>query len=106
MIRLTFLILLLVVGCGPLSNDTEQVLTTNQPGDSTVTPEVDLATPENRGFTETPLLKWQKEIGPGLASPAQLVNGNLIVANNDAVMALDPSTGDERWRLEPDQGIW
>jgi outer membrane protein assembly factor BamB len=53
-----------------------------------------------------PSLKWQAPIGEGLAAPAQVMGGRIVVANKDAVLAFDPGTGAEIWRVTPEGGVW
>jgi len=52
------------------------------------------------------MLPWQVKVGDGLAAPAQFIGENLVVATAADVIALDPESGQEIWRLSPLDGVW
>lgn len=54
----------------------------------------------------TPALIWKVAVGEGLAAPAKLSGGNVIVASHQAIFAFDPVTGKEQWRVDPPNGVW
>ncbi len=55
---------------------------------------------------EGPTLAWKAAVGDGLAAPAMIASGQVIVASHQAIFAFDADTGKETWRVTPDGGVW
>ena len=90
------LLLLFVVGCGETAVSPHPTFSpTPTAGDSRRLPP-----------TEQPEKKWEAAIGDGLSAPAVLAGGWVIVATETAVIAHDPETGVEQWRVSPPEGVW
>jgi outer membrane protein assembly factor BamB len=53
-----------------------------------------------------PTLAWKAAVGDGLAAPAKVAGGHVIVASHQGIFAFDPDTGQESWRVEPEGGVW
>lgn len=53
-----------------------------------------------------PTLHWSVAVGDGLAAPAQASGPVVVVATEQAVIALEPASGAEVWRYAPAEGLW
>ncbi len=51
-------------------------------------------------------LIWQRPFGPGLKGPATTAAGQVFVATDTAVVALNPATGNIVWEVTLPNGVW
>jgi outer membrane protein assembly factor BamB len=76
----------------------------------TLTPSAPPATPVATAVpthtSAAPEISWQRPFGPGLKGPAAFAAGQVFVATDTAVFALDPTTGDILWEVTLAGGVW
>ncbi|MCA9968567.1 MAG: PQQ-binding-like beta-propeller repeat protein [Anaerolineales bacterium] len=91
--RLILTLCLLLYGCGR---------------STAVSPPPPLTAPAHlpTGPAAAPQRLWEAAVGAGLAAPAMLAAGRVIAASETAVIAFDPQTGAEAWRVAPPGGVW
>ncbi len=94
--RQVWVLLLLLVGCAGTSPASE----------GQVSERGETAVAEASALDSLPALRWQVAIGPGLKAPAQVAGGHVVVATDTAVIALNPATGAESWRMPSAAGVW
>lgn len=97
---LVFPLILLLLGCAsapPAPSPT--VMATAVP----ITPP---PLPSANPSATAPEQVWQRPFGPGLTGPAAFAVGQLFVATDTAVFALDPATGATNWEVRLVNGVW
>ena len=109
------ILLLVVVGCGETAPSTSLNTSVSPTTAATPLPEptatTEMIVEEEEEASpisppaDMPEHLWEVEIGDKLSAPAVLAGGWVVVASETAVIALDPTTGSEQWRVTPPEGV-